>query len=68
MHLLLSACGSRGDGDSMVRRAVRLRALQALGAEMPVCTLPDFAELLARAGLPLVVGGMIRAMLAGGWL
>ena len=55
MRLLLSTYGSqksRGDVDPMVRLAVQLRAL---GAEMPVCAPPDFVELLARVGLPLVV-------------
>jgi vancomycin aglycone glucosyltransferase len=43
--------------------AVRLRAL---GAEMPVCAPPDFAELLARVGVPLVpVGQPVRPMVTG---
>ena len=59
---------SGGDVEPMVGLAVRLRTLQALGAEMPVRVPRDFADLLARAGLPLVAGGMMSAMLAGGWL
>jgi vancomycin aglycone glucosyltransferase len=35
----------------MVGLAVQLRAL---GAEVPVCAPPDFAELLGRVGVPLV--------------
>ncbi len=65
MRLLLSTYGShesRGDVDPMVGLAVQLRAL---GAEMPVCAPPDFAELLAHVGLPLVAAGM---MPVGGWL
>ena len=44
MRVLLLTYGSRGDVGPMVGLAVRLRAL---GAEMPVCAPPDFAELLA---------------------
>ncbi len=53
MRVLLSTYGSRGDVEPMVGLAVRLRAL---GAEVRVCAPPDqeFAELLARAGVPLV--------------
>jgi vancomycin aglycone glucosyltransferase len=47
----------------MVGLAVRLRAL---GAEVRVCALPDFAELLARVGAPLVpVGQPERPMVHG---
>lgn len=52
MRVLLSTYGSRGDVEPMVALAV---ALQALGAEAIVSAPPDreFAELLARAGVPL---------------
>ncbi len=46
MRVLLSTYGSRGDVEPMVGLAVRLRAL---GAEMPVCAPPDFADLPPRA-------------------
>jgi vancomycin aglycone glucosyltransferase len=51
MRVLLSTYGSRGDVEPMVGLAVQLRAL---GAEVPVCAPPDFAEPLARVGVPLV--------------
>jgi vancomycin aglycone glucosyltransferase len=54
MRVLLSTCGSRGDVEPMVGLAVQLRAL---GAEVPECAPPDFAELLARFGVPLVPAG-----------
>jgi len=66
MRLLLSTHGSRGDVDPMVGLAVRL---WALGAEMPVCAPPDFAEMLARVGIPLVlaapVGQPVRPLVTG---
>jgi vancomycin aglycone glucosyltransferase len=63
MRVLLSTYGSRGDVGPMVGLAVRLRAL---GAEMPVCAPPDFAELLAGVGVPLVpVGQPVRPMVHG---
>ena len=47
----------------MVGLAVRLRTL---GAEVRVCAPPDFAELLARVGVPLVpVGQPVRPMVHG---
>jgi vancomycin aglycone glucosyltransferase len=56
MRVLLSTYGSRGDVEPMVGLAVQLRAL---GAQVRVCAPPDeeFAELLARAGVPLVPFG-----------
>jgi vancomycin aglycone glucosyltransferase len=40
--------------------------LRALGAEVPVCAPPDFAELLARVGAPLVpVGQPVRPLVTG---
>ncbi|WP_332683909.1 glycosyltransferase [Bosea sp. (in: a-proteobacteria)] len=52
MRVLLSTYGSRGDVEPMAALAVRL---QALGAAARVCAPPDqeFADLLARAGVPL---------------
>ena len=47
----------------MVGLAVQLRAL---GAEVPVCAHSDFAELLARVGVPLVpVGQPVRPLVTG---
>jgi vancomycin aglycone glucosyltransferase len=63
MRVLLSTYGSRGDVGPMVGLAVRLRAL---GAEAWVCAPPDFAELLAGVGVPLVpVGQPVRPMVHG---
>ncbi len=65
MRVLLSTYGSRGDVQPLAGLAVRL---QALGAEVAVCVPPDedFAELLARAGVPLVAtGSSVRAMVTG---
>ena len=63
MRVLLSTYGSRGDVEPMVGLAVQLRAL---GAEMPVCAPPDFAELLAGVGVPLVpVGQPVRPLVSG---
>jgi vancomycin aglycone glucosyltransferase len=62
MRVLLSTYGLHGDLKPMVGLAVRLRAL---GVEVRVCAPPDFAELLARVGVPLVATGV---MPAGVWL
>ena len=63
MRVLLSMCESHGDVEPMVVLAVRLRAL---GAEAWVCAPPDFAELLARVGVPLVpVGQPVRPPATG---
>ena len=64
MRVLLSTYGSRGDIEPSVGLAVRLRDLSA---EMPpVCAPPDFAELLARVGVPLVpVGQPMRPLVTG---
>ena len=53
MRVLLSTYGSRGDVEPLVALAVQLRTL---GADVQVCAPPEeeFAELLARVGLPLV--------------
>jgi vancomycin aglycone glucosyltransferase len=62
MRVLLSTYGSRGDVGPIVGLAVRSRAL---GAEVRVCAPPDFAELLARVGVPLMPAGI---MPTGVWL
>ena len=63
MRVSLSTYGSHGDVEPMVGLAVRLRAL---GAEVRVCAPPDFAELLARVGAPLVPAGQpVRPMVPG---
>lgn len=56
MRVLLSTYGTRGDVEPMVALAVRVRAL---GAQVRVCAPPDeeFAELLARVGVPLIPFG-----------
>jgi vancomycin aglycone glucosyltransferase len=47
----------------MVGLAVRLRAL---GADMPACAPPYFAELLVRVGVPLVpVGRPVHPLVTG---
>ncbi|MDC0744871.1 hypothetical protein [Polyangium mundeleinium] len=51
MQALLSKDGSRGDVEPMAGRAVQLGAR---GAEARVCAPPDFAELPAGVGVPLV--------------
>ena len=53
MRVLLSTWGSRGDVEPLAGLAVRLREL---GAEARVCAPPDedLAEVVTRAGLPLV--------------
>ena len=58
MRVLLSTYGSREDVEPLAGLAVRLRAL---GAEVRVCAPPDFAELLARVGVPLVAIGVMTA-------
>ncbi|TCN39044.1 vancomycin aglycone glucosyltransferase [Kribbella orskensis] len=60
MRVLLSTYGSRGDVEPVVALAVQLRAR---GAEVRVCAPPDFAELLAGVGVPMVpVGQSARAL------
>jgi vancomycin aglycone glucosyltransferase len=66
MRVLLSTYGSRGDVEPMVGLAVQLRAL---GAEAWVCAPPDkeFAELLARVGVPRVpIGQPVHPPVTGG--
>jgi vancomycin aglycone glucosyltransferase len=63
MRVLLTTYGSRGDVGPLVGLAVQLRAL---GAEVPVCAPPDFAQPLARIGVPLVpVGQPVRPLVTG---
>jgi len=57
MGMVLSTYGSRGDVEPMAGLAVRLRTL---GAEVRVYATPDYAELLARVGVPLVPIGVWR--------
>jgi vancomycin aglycone glucosyltransferase len=60
VRVVLSTYGSRGDVEPMVALAV---ALRALGAEARVCAPPDFEDLLARVGVPLVpAGASVREM------
>jgi vancomycin aglycone glucosyltransferase len=56
MRVVLSTYGSRGDVEPLTALAV---ALRALGAEVRVCAPPDedFAKLLARVSVPLVLAG-----------
>ena len=63
MRVLLSTWGSRGDVEPMLGFAV---ALRALGAEVRMCAPPDFADLLARVGVPMVrTGRSVRALVHG---
>jgi vancomycin aglycone glucosyltransferase len=63
MRVLLSTWGSRGDVEPIVALAVQL---QALGAEARVCAPPDFEELLARVGVPMVPLGLsVRELVHG---
>jgi vancomycin aglycone glucosyltransferase len=62
-RVLLSTWGSRGDVEPMMALAVRLRER---GVEVKVCAPPDFDELAARAGVPLIpLGKSLREMLHG---
>ena len=64
MRVSSSTYGSRGDVEPMVRLAVQLGSL---GAEARVCAPPDFAELLAGVGVPLVpIGQPVRPPVTGG--
>jgi vancomycin aglycone glucosyltransferase len=63
VRVLLSTWGSRGDIEPMAGLAV---ALRELGVEPRICAPPDFAELLARVGVPLIPKGYsVREMLHG---
>jgi vancomycin aglycone glucosyltransferase len=54
MRVLLSTWGSRGDVEPFLGLAV---ALREFGAEVRMCAPPDFADLLARVGVPMVPAG-----------
>ena len=58
MRVLLSPYESHGDLEPMMGPAVRSRALDA---EVRRCTPPDFAEPLARVGVPPVTTGVMPA-------
>jgi vancomycin aglycone glucosyltransferase len=63
MRVLLSTWGSRGDVEPMAALAVQL---QALGAEARMCAPPDFEELLARVGVPMIpLGRSVRDLVHG---
>jgi vancomycin aglycone glucosyltransferase len=63
MRVLLSTWGSRGDVEPLLGFAV---ALRELGAEVRMCAPPDFAELAARIGVPMVrAGRSVRALVHG---
>jgi vancomycin aglycone glucosyltransferase len=63
MWVLLTTYGSRGDVEPMAGLAVQS---WALGAEVRACAPPDFAELLARVGVPLVpIGQPVRPPVTG---
>jgi vancomycin aglycone glucosyltransferase len=65
MRVLLSSWGSRGDIEPLAALALRLRQL---GAGVRVCAPPDqeYADLLARAGVPLIpLGPSVRSIVAG---
>ena len=63
MRVLLSTWGSRGDVEPIAGLAVEL---QARGAEVKVSAPPDFADLLARVGVPMVpTGQSVRALVHG---
>ena len=63
MRVLLTTWGSRGDVEPIAALAVQLRAL---GAEVRVCAPPDFADLLARVGVPMVpLGKSVRELVHG---
>jgi vancomycin aglycone glucosyltransferase len=57
LRVVLSTYGSRGDVEPMAGLAGQLRIL---GAEVRVCAPPDWAELPARVGVPLVPIGVWR--------
>jgi len=54
MRVLLSTWGSRGDVEPLLGLAM---ALRELGAEVRMCAPPDFADLLARVGVPMMPAG-----------
>jgi vancomycin aglycone glucosyltransferase len=63
VRVLLSTWGSRGDVEPIAGLAVQL---QSLGAEVRMCAPPDFEELLARVGVPMVpLGRSVRDLVHG---
>lgn len=54
MRVLLSTWGSRGDVQPLLGFAV---ALRELGVQVRMCAAPDFADLSARVGVPMVPAG-----------
>lgn len=63
MRVLLSTWGSRGDVEPIAALAAQL---QATGVEARVCAPPDFEELLARVGVPMVpLGQSVRELVHG---
>ncbi|MFF0739422.1 glycosyltransferase [Streptomyces sp. NPDC004111] len=63
MRVALVTYGSRGDIEPMLGFAGELRAL---GVDVRMCAAPDFAELLAAAGIPLTpIGWSVREMVKG---
>ncbi|WP_328608626.1 glycosyltransferase [Amycolatopsis sp. NBC_00345] len=61
MRVLLSTFGSRGDVEPLLALTMQLRSQ---GADVRVCAPPDFAELLAGAGVTLVpVGPSARELM-----
>ena len=63
MRVLLSTWGSRGDVEPLLGLAV---AIRELGAEVRMCAPPDFADLTARVGVPMVpTGRSVRALVHG---
>ncbi|MEO3758320.1 glycosyltransferase [Mycobacterium sp. B14F4] len=63
MRVCLSTWGSRGDVEPMAALALRLRES---GAQVRLCAPPDFTDLAARAGVPLIpLGEPIREFLHG---
>ncbi|MGZ5393279.1 MAG: glycosyltransferase, partial [Mycobacterium sp.] len=54
MRVLLSTWGSRGDVEPMLGLAVQLRAQ---GVDVRMCAPPDFAEHVARIGVPMIAAG-----------
>jgi len=63
MRVLLSTWGSRGDVEPLLGLAV---ALRDLGGEVRMCAPPDFADLLARVGVPMVPAGTsVRELVHG---
>ncbi len=63
MRVLLSTWGSRGDVEPLLGLAV---ALRELGAEVRMCAPPDFADISARVGVPMVPAGRsVRELVHG---